>query len=205
MAAPVLSFTDHFFRFDNSIGQGLQTYNPFDPEEVRLTRVIFAFGISLNLLIEQTFDFLINNKIGEGQDESRSFNNQGWMYGQLEEQLSSRLGLDGHQCLLRFVCDLQSRPIQNWTLAGQVGSLVFTPKYGDPEGLRDYREATLIGRQDATACKTRYFRCGFSVFEYLEDFEDSEDEFEDDEDYLKKDGLRNRDDFYGSHSQVEDD
>lgn len=56
----------------------------------------------------------------------RSIEDQSWVYRTVATQLTEELGVDGRECVLRFMCDLQAQPIHSWTLAGQVLGLVFT-------------------------------------------------------------------------------
>lgn len=47
------------------------------------------------------------------------------LYGTTEDMIST-LGLDGKACLLRAICEVQSHPLSNFGLIGEVLKLFFT-------------------------------------------------------------------------------
>lgn len=51
---------------------------------------------------------------------------QAAMYQAAESRLSATHGLDGRACVLRFICELRKNPIQDWTVVGELITLLFT-------------------------------------------------------------------------------
>ncbi|MPC74824.1 hypothetical protein E2C01_069200 [Portunus trituberculatus] len=51
---------------------------------------------------------------------------QASMYQAAEARLSAAHGLDGRACVKRFICELRKHPIHEWTVIGQLVTLLFT-------------------------------------------------------------------------------
>ncbi|XP_042213507.1 uncharacterized protein LOC121860421 [Homarus americanus] len=94
------------------------------------------------------------------------------VYESLASRLTSQFRLEGRACILRFICELQQRPIGRWTLTGHLISLLFTPqvgkKDGDAEMLKEYLVAQILGKKNNFDCSSLYGSCPFSAFNYFE-------------------------------------
>ncbi|KAG7168542.1 putative DM4/DM12 family-like protein 7 [Homarus americanus] len=95
------------------------------------------------------------------------------LFRQIEDNIAT-MGLDGHACILRFICEMQTNRFSSSSIFGEIFSLVFTPKPGeDYILLKDYIAAEMAGQEaDRTAgptltCAERYLTCPVSVFAFL--------------------------------------
>ncbi|XP_065562338.1 uncharacterized protein LOC136028426 isoform X2 [Artemia franciscana] len=128
-------------------------------------RGLFQVFLPFTLFLDSLFDE------SEGVVSKRSVaeTDQLQIFRTLESVLST-MGVDGRACLLRTICELQSNPIMNSGLIGEILMLVLTPKQGENEFLHDYLEAEKVGRmRNATAkgCGRQFRSCPFSVFEVI--------------------------------------
>ncbi|XP_060805768.1 uncharacterized protein LOC106132613 [Amyelois transitella] len=98
------------------------------------------------------------------------------LYG-LAEDLLSNFGMSGKECLLRVICEVQSRPLKNFGFLGEIMKLFFTPSkspYADL--LPEYVEAEKAGSQPGGECWSYFRLCPKSIFQtpnkYSKDAED---------------------------------
>ncbi|XP_076040819.1 uncharacterized protein LOC143025244 [Oratosquilla oratoria] len=94
---------------------------------------------------------------------------QPWVLMTLEKTLG-HIGIDGRSCLLRFVCEMQRRPLGRYSVVGELVSLMMTPRNETLTFLKDYSEAAEIGREALDvdhACRSAYDSCPVSVFGFL--------------------------------------
>ncbi|XP_063887504.1 uncharacterized protein LOC135115013 [Scylla paramamosain] len=166
-----------------TIGTTFPTYEV----EVNGTTVTVALStITLGLV------FYLPNLFGESPGNARALpfsasprsiqQDQRELLGQIEESMVAA-GMDGHACVLRFICEMQANRFSHSSIFGEVLSLIFTPKAGgDASVLKDYIEAEMAGQslQEATqrepsagqtlqvpTCAQRYPSCPVSVFAAL--------------------------------------
>ncbi|XP_064101583.1 uncharacterized protein LOC135212116 [Macrobrachium nipponense] len=115
---------------------------------------------------------LLDALMDEAEDGRSLGEEQFGVYESIERRLSAEYGVDGRSCILRFICELQRRPISQWTVAGQLLTVLFTPSYGgkkeDLELLMKYRAAQMLGMKDEIDCSAIYNKCPFSVFYYFD-------------------------------------
>ncbi|XP_065562335.1 uncharacterized protein LOC136028424 [Artemia franciscana] len=128
-------------------------------------RGLFQVFLPVTLFLDSLFDE------SEGLLKKRSVaeTDQLQIFRSIESILST-MGVDGRACLLRTICELQSYPIMNNGLMGEILILVLTPKRGENDFLRDYQEAEKVGRtRNATAkgCGRQFPNCPFSVFDVI--------------------------------------
>ncbi|XP_042223147.1 uncharacterized protein LOC121867309 [Homarus americanus] len=128
------------------------------------TAVTFAFRIQINLYTLFNGQSRIGRSIQEDQLD---------LFRQIEDNIAT-MGLDGHACILRFICEMQTNRFSSSSIFGEIFSLVFTPKPGeDYILLKDYIAAEMAGQEaDRTAgptltCAERYLTCPVSVFAFL--------------------------------------
>lgn len=92
------------------------------------------------------------------------------LFLQIEDNISA-MGVDGHACVLRFICELQSNRFSKSSMFGEIFTLMFTPKQGDDYTiLKDYIEAEMVGQEGETLggkCLNKYYTCPVSVFAAL--------------------------------------
>lgn len=107
----------------------------------------------------------------EGKAGRSLFDDQPGWYGVVGRLVSNRLGVPGHECVLRFVCEMQQRPLAEWSLLGQLLEIVFTPRYGNATELLEYATSERLGRWlGDPGCRDHYPRCPGSLFQYMESF-----------------------------------
>ncbi|XP_068203544.1 uncharacterized protein [Palaemon carinicauda] len=115
---------------------------------------------------------LLDALMEEAEDGRSLGKEQFGVYKTIERRLSVEYGIDGRSCILRFICELQRRPISQWTVAGQLLTVLFTPSYGskkeDQELLMEYRAAQMLGLKDEIDCGAIYNKCPISVFYYFD-------------------------------------
>ncbi|XP_068213824.1 uncharacterized protein [Palaemon carinicauda] len=91
------------------------------------------------------------------------------LFLQIEDNIST-LGVDGHACVLRFICELQVNRFASSSMLGELFTLLFTPKQGDNYTLlKEYIEAEMVGQEEGllpmgSRCVERYSACPMSVF-----------------------------------------
>ncbi|XP_042876246.1 uncharacterized protein LOC122255933 [Penaeus japonicus] len=122
--------------------------------------IVVPITILLDTLLEET-------------TKGRSFSeDQSGVYQALERRISSNFGVDGRACILRFICELQRRPISEWTVAGQLLTVLFTPRLGggnsDMELLKEYFTAQRLGLKEEVDCEAMYGTCPVSIFRYFD-------------------------------------
>ncbi|XP_069974719.1 uncharacterized protein [Penaeus vannamei] len=89
------------------------------------------------------------------------------LFHQLEDNISA-MGVDGHACILRFICEMQTNKFSTSSIFGEIFTLMFTPKQGDDYTLlKEYIEAEMAGEEGSQRCSERYFTCPVSVFSAL--------------------------------------
>ncbi|XP_068213825.1 uncharacterized protein [Palaemon carinicauda] len=100
----------------------------------------------------------------------RFADDQLFVYHWLESKLTREYGVDGRSCLLRFICEVQSFPIRDWTVIGEMISTVFTPREGTGGPMLEYFEASEIGRiSSSSSCSEQFSNsCPLSIFNYFD-------------------------------------
>ncbi|XP_047488112.1 uncharacterized protein LOC125038619 [Penaeus chinensis] len=117
---------------------------------------IFRETIRRNNIRRHEFD--ISKSIQEDQME---------LFQQIEDNISA-MGVDGHACILRFICEMQTNRFSASSIFGEIFSLMFTPKQGDDYTLlKEYIEAEMAGVEGSQRCSERYLTCPVSVFSAL--------------------------------------
>ncbi|XP_063875931.1 uncharacterized protein LOC135108960 [Scylla paramamosain] len=85
------------------------------------------------------------------------------------ESLFSNLGVNGHQCLLKAICETAEEPAEDYGLVGQLLDLVLAPNHGlqtAREALREYSAAESYGREVGN-CDLAYSTCPLNLPELL--------------------------------------
>ncbi|XP_037803414.1 uncharacterized protein LOC119597842 isoform X2 [Penaeus monodon] len=89
------------------------------------------------------------------------------LFHQIEDNISA-MGVDGHACILRFICEMQTNRFSASSIFGEIFTLMFTPKQGDDYTLlKEYIEAEMAGAEGSQRCSERYLTCPVSVFSAL--------------------------------------
>ncbi|CAL4098076.1 unnamed protein product [Meganyctiphanes norvegica] len=83
------------------------------------------------------------------------------IFHSIEGSLSG-LGVDGRSCMLRLICELQGNSIGQYSIIGELLSVLFTPKRGLKDFFHEYLEAEVVG-QDDQDCTELYHTCPFSI------------------------------------------
>jgi len=158
----ITTYEEPWVRVAATWAQALDT-RPAGTTAAATPRALYGVILVANLLLQSTYEHLV---YGDDEEVERALNNQPLLYGEMAKQLTSRMGLDGRECVLRFICELQSRPVENWTLAGELISLIFSPRYGEAGALADYQRAAAVGRTDTAKCAGAYLGCSVSAFQW---------------------------------------
>lgn len=90
-------------------------------------------------------------------------------YRMLESSLGD-LGVEGKECLLRAICEMQETKIAEWTYFGEMLTNFLTPKLGDYSFLADYQAAYDLGSRvnsGSSDCQTAYQHCPMSIFNFI--------------------------------------
>ncbi|XP_042883366.1 uncharacterized protein LOC122260250 [Penaeus japonicus] len=86
------------------------------------------------------------------------------LFHQIEDNISA-MGIDGHACILKFICEMQTNRFSSSSIFGELFTLMFTPKQGDNYTLlKEYIEAEMAGQEGSQRCSERYLTCPVSVF-----------------------------------------
>jgi len=87
----------------------------------------------------------------------------------------NKAGLDGKQCVLRAVCELEETPVKHWSIIGDMVTTLLQPKRGDNTTLlEDYHRAQDIGAESAANgkdgdCWSFFPNCPLSLFNFIPD------------------------------------
>ncbi|XP_076040894.1 uncharacterized protein LOC143025305 [Oratosquilla oratoria] len=121
---------------------------------------IVAFSFPFTILLDA-----LAAEIGVGRSLG---DDQVAVYSELAAQLTNAFGVDGRSCLLRFVCEMQRRALAEWTIVGELLTVLFNPSKGGEGFLDDFRVAKKLGKADCVLCSDHYTECPISVFNYFE-------------------------------------
>ncbi|XP_050697683.1 uncharacterized protein LOC126986041 [Eriocheir sinensis] len=132
-----------------------------------VTTIVFVFRVAVSLS-----DVFQDKKWTTDQEEEAVLEEERRSLGQdqlalfhhLEASLSAA-GLSGRACLLRAVCEAQSKRLLALNLLGHLLTAFLTPQ--DKESLSPYWEASSVGQSGTRdgRCKRRYPGCPFSVLD----------------------------------------
>ncbi|XP_071512431.1 uncharacterized protein [Panulirus ornatus] len=125
--------------------------------------------------------FYLANLFGEntkGRSQRSIQEDQLELFRQIEDNIAT-MGVDGHACVLRFICEMQTNRFSRSSIFGEIFTLIFTPKQGDDYSLlKDYIAAEMAGQEADTPsgsagpiCVERYPSCPMSVFAALRRFQ----------------------------------
>ncbi|KAK7074555.1 hypothetical protein SK128_000917 [Halocaridina rubra] len=130
-------------------------------ETIAIYSLSFGILIFLNSLL---------NEGNAGRGERTIQQDQLELFLQIEDNIST-MGVDGHVCVLRFICEMQLNRFSKSSMFGELFTLMFTPKQGDDYTiLKDYIEAEMVGLDGdttETVCQEKYYTCPISVFAAL--------------------------------------
>ncbi|CAL4206354.1 unnamed protein product, partial [Meganyctiphanes norvegica] len=131
-----------------------------------LTNVMLLFRLHVNL--HEVFSPSMYNQKSLQEDQFGIFN-------QVERNIDN-LGMHGHDCVLRFICEMNGYKFAQSSIIGQIITLMFTPATDTDSSsiLDEYLEANLAGQKGTNVteiCESLYSRCGVSVFAALEKFQ----------------------------------
>ncbi|XP_068237432.1 uncharacterized protein [Palaemon carinicauda] len=116
------------------------------------------FIIVSNTLLESIF-------MPDAQNTGNMAADQLNVFRSMEDSIGA-MGIDGRGCLLRLICELQSNPIGEFTVIGEIITVLFTPKRGLNDFLDEYIHAEMAGA-NGEHCATRYPTCPFSIMNTL--------------------------------------
>jgi len=154
-----MSISEHiltrpFWEMQNSFTIPVVRESPTGRSEDRSLRSLVTFSLPITIFLDTIFADLEATGRSIEDDQLNIFNS-------IESSLSG-IGVDGRSCLLRLICELQNNPIGQFTIIGELLSVLFTPKRGLNDFLHDYLEAEVAGR-DGRDCANLYHTCPFSI------------------------------------------
>ncbi|KAK3866502.1 hypothetical protein Pcinc_027970 [Petrolisthes cinctipes] len=106
----------------------------------------------------------------------RSFtDDQAAIYQTVEERLATIYGLDGKVCVQRFICELTKYPIKDYTVIGELLTLVFSPRQDGSDLMQEYLDAQQTGEvEHSETCTIAYGNdCPVSIFNYFNKMDSS--------------------------------
>ncbi|KAK4317880.1 hypothetical protein Pmani_011060 [Petrolisthes manimaculis] len=81
------------------------------------------------------------------------------------ETWSTLAGVDGHQCLLKLICQAAHTPVHNAGLLGEMLQVFLTPSKSPDKNLKEYLKAEQAGQsKDPSACQVYQQNCPYSFY-----------------------------------------
>jgi len=148
--------------FKPKIGAPLQSDADFNNKKV--SRAVVEFALPFTIFLDTIFD---GNLLGSRHARSAANEQVGifkWM-----ETAYGTAGLDGKKCLLRTICEMQGYPIGEYSMFGEMISILLSPRKDEMSLLDEYIVAEKLGRTNHEMCGMEYHKCPFSVFDFLQD------------------------------------
>nr|XP_045606527.1 uncharacterized protein LOC123763415 isoform X1 [Procambarus clarkii] len=137
-------------------------------------RNIDAFTLALAMSFAVRLDINLYNVFNRPAKTGRSIQeDQLDLFQQIESNIAT-LGVDGHACVLRFICEMQTNRFSSSSIFGEIFNLMFTPKQGSNyKILEDYIAAEMAGQDSGPGqtCAETYPSCPVSVFAVLRRFQ----------------------------------
>ncbi|XP_046641338.1 uncharacterized protein LOC124326496 isoform X2 [Daphnia pulicaria] len=133
---------------------------------------LVAVAIPLTILLDTLFvDKVVTDNAGRSMQRD-----QYQIFKSIEDALQIA-GVDGKACLLHTICEIQRNQLAKNTLAGEIVTLLLTPKSGD-EGFigffHDYLIAKKVGRSLNQSCVDSFPRCPISLIDFFSSYSTSE-------------------------------
>ncbi|KAK8401382.1 hypothetical protein O3P69_002860 [Scylla paramamosain] len=154
MASPEPLLSRPFWKVTNTLALPIRSDEDGDgaPSLRSIVSLSLPVTIFLDVLLGEAAMSTTSRSLGE---------DQAGIFRALEDSLTG-VGVDGRACLLRLICHLQTRPIGQYTVVGEVLMLLFTPKRETSDFLKEYQEAEMAGL-DGADCSMLYPSCPFSL------------------------------------------
>ncbi|XP_076040818.1 uncharacterized protein LOC143025243 [Oratosquilla oratoria] len=160
MAVSPVSLKEYTWEMKNQFVLPFVTQNPITQEAV--VKGFLGFAVPLILYFDALKkDFWEDRSLGRDQVT---------VYTVIEDNLSDTFGIDGKACLMRFICELQDRPLAGLSVLGELLAVVFNPEEEENDLLEDYLEAKKLGNTSGVVCGNHFLECSISVFGYFESF-----------------------------------
>ncbi|KAK4314331.1 hypothetical protein Pmani_014363 [Petrolisthes manimaculis] len=103
-----------------------------------------------------------------GSRLGRSLDSQRVAGFNLLQKLMDTMGLAGEECMLRAVCEVAERPVDNLGITGEIINLFFSAGYGGgSEEVKEYVKAEEVGRREGD-CETKYSSCPYPLASMVE-------------------------------------
>ncbi|XP_037803413.1 uncharacterized protein LOC119597842 isoform X1 [Penaeus monodon] len=135
---------------------------PLGDQEIDAVEFAMAMALVLRMQVNLYDVFSRSSRRGRSIQED-----QMELFHQIEDNISA-MGVDGHACILRFICEMQTNRFSASSIFGEIFTLMFTPKQGDDYTLlKEYIEAEMAGAEGSQRCSERYLTCPVSVFSAL--------------------------------------
>ncbi|XP_068237433.1 uncharacterized protein [Palaemon carinicauda] len=144
-----------FWQITNSLV--LPVLSDDNGDGVPTIRSLVSFSIPVAIFLDTLF--------GESASTGNMAADQLNVFRSMEDSIGA-MGIDGRGCLLRLICELQSNPIGEFTVIGEIITVLFTPKRGLNDFLDEYIHAEMAGA-NGEHCATRYPTCPFSIMNTL--------------------------------------
>lgn len=135
----------------------------------------------MQLIIPVTIfiDTIFSDKAGY---TARSFGNEQYQVYKSVEGILQSTGIDGKACLLRTICEMQTNPIGEFTVVGEIITILLSPKRGINDFLHEYIDAEQIGQSSNMTCAREFSDCPISLYNLFRSSRGYSNEMELDED-----------------------
>ncbi|XP_032790698.1 uncharacterized protein LOC116927754 [Daphnia magna] len=124
-------------------------------------------------------DTIFSDKAGY---TARSFGNEKYQVYKSVEGILQSTGIDGKACLLRTICEMQTNPIGEFTVVGEIITILLSPKRGINDFLHEYIDAEQIGQSSNMTCAREFSDCPISLYNLFRSSRGDSNEMELDED-----------------------
>merc|ERR1712055_236181 len=124
--------------FKPKIGAPPQTDADFDGNKV--SRAVIEFALPMTIFLDTIFDGNLLGSSGRSAADEQSGIFK-WM-----ETAYGSAGLDGKKCLLRTICEMQEYSIAEYSMFGELLSILLSPRKDEQSLLDEYIVAEKLGR-----------------------------------------------------------
>jgi len=146
--------------FKPKIGAPLRT--DADRDGKKVSRAVIEFALPMTIFLDTIFD---GNLLGARHARSAA-DEQSSLFRWMETAYGTA-GLDGKKCLLRTICEMQEHRLGEWSMYGELLSILLSPRKDEQSLLDEYIVAEKLGRTNPVLCSMEYHKCPFSVFNFF--------------------------------------
>ncbi|XP_046450906.1 uncharacterized protein LOC124198884 [Daphnia pulex] len=131
---------------------------------------------------------------------TRGFGDDQYQIYKSMEGILQATGIDGKACLLRTICEMQTNPIGEFTVVGEILTILLSPKRGINDFLHDYIDAEHIGQSHNMTCAGEFRECPVSLYNLFRSDGDSNEIVDDEDDEDESEQSDVHEESAGPHS-----